>query len=115
MYTAVFALSGTGGHLSYRLLDSRQALRRVGRCYRGRARLGCRSGSRGRARRGCCRYRGALRRPCFQIVNPRRQLADQLQTLIELLFEYCDAIAVIGCSVSDWRMTETRHEQRADP
>jgi hypothetical protein len=43
-------------------------------------------------------------------VNPRRQLADQLQTLIELLFEYCDAIAVIGGGVSDQRMTETRHE-----
>jgi hypothetical protein len=94
-------LAGTGGHLIYRLLDFRQALRRVGRSCRGRTLV--------------CRWRGAVRRLCFQIVNPRGQLVDQLQALIELLFEYCDAIAVIGCSVSDWRMTETRHEQRADP
>ena len=67
----------------------------------GRAGLGCGGRCGGRAGALVCLRRGAVRRLCFQILNPRRQLADQLQTLIELLFEYCDAIAVIGCSVSD--------------
>ncbi len=43
-------------------------------------------------------------------MNPRGQLPDQLQALIELLFECCNAIAVIGGGVSDQHMTETRHE-----
>ena len=94
-------------------------MRSVGRGCRGHARLGCG----GRTGLGCCgchrgrgpgapggRDRGAVRCLCFQIMNPRRQLPDQLQTLIELLFEGCDAIAVIGGGVSDQRMTETRHE-----
>src|SRR5205085_9117257 len=108
-------LSGTGRHLSYRLLDSRQALRGVCRGCRGRARWGCG----GRTGLGCCgcragapgwRCRGALRHLCFQIVDPRRQLPDQLQTLIELLFERCDALTVGRGGASDRRMTETGHE-----
>src|SRR5437763_328121 len=51
----------------------------------------------------------------FQRLNARRQLADQLQALVELLLERCDAVGLGHCRVGDGRMSEARHQQSAEP